>query len=181
MQKVSKYKTANTYAKAWFGAAMDLKTQDVVFEEVSALLKSVEENESLWKRLFVPTDDTILQTVTTLTKTLRLSKVSSAALIEIAKSGRLKLIEFILKDFQKFYYQEKGIVEVTVDTVVELTAEQDKKLQQTLRGILDKEVKVVYRLKPDILGGLAVSFDSFLFDDTLASKLEQIKQTMTAK
>ena len=181
MQKFSKYKTAHTYAKAWFGAALDLKNQDMVFEEVSALLKSVEEESALWNKLASPIEEGQTKLIEQTVKKLKLSKISSAALVEIARNGRLKLIELILRDFQKLYYQEKGIVEVMVDTAFLLTPKQDKKLKQTLAGMLDKEVKVVYRLKPEVLGGLAISFDSFLFDDTLAFKLEQIKQTMLAK
>ncbi|MBO5038321.1 MAG: ATP synthase F1 subunit delta [Alphaproteobacteria bacterium] len=181
MQKVSKYKTANTYAKAWFGAASDLKDQDQVFEEVSALLKSVEENPALWSKLASPLEEGQTKLIEQTAKKLKLSKVSSAALAEITQNGRLKLLGLILRDFQKLYYQEKGIVEVTVDTAVSLSAAQDKKLKKVLSGMLDKEVKVVYRLKPEVLGGLAISFGSFLIDDTLAFKLEQVKQTMIAK
>lgn len=181
MQKVSKYKTANTYAKAWFGAALDLKEQDMTFEEVSALLKSVEEEPALWNKLASPLEEGQTKLIEEVAKKLKLSKISSAALKEIAQNGRLKLLGLILRDFQKLYYQDKGIVEVTVDTAVNLSTKQDKKLKEVLGGMLDKEVKLVYRLKPEVLGGLAISFESFLIDDTLAFKLEQIKQTMTAK
>ena len=82
----------------------------------------------------------------------------------------------ILDEFIKLYYQDKGIVEVRVETAVELTAAQDKKLRSVLETKLKAPSLLVYTVKPEVLGGLRVRFKSFLIDDTLESKLGRIGQ-----
>ena len=63
-----------------------------------------------------------------------------------------------------------------VETAVELTAAQDKKLRSVLETKLKAPILLEYTVKPEVLGGLRVRFKSFLIDDTLESKLGRIGQ-----
>lgn len=183
MRKVSKNKTATVYARAWFEASKDLQTEDTVFEEVKILLTSISENPSLWGKIYSPIADrkAVENVIREVAGKSKISDVSTNALCQIAQNGKISLIRFILQGFADFYYKDKGIIMVEVDTAVKLTVAQDKKLKQALEKKLNKKVETVYNLKPEILGGLAIRFGSFLFDDTLLNKLRRIKQIMAAK
>ena len=180
MQKISKYKTATTYAQAWFDAAKENHIEDAVMEEVRQLLVSMQQDTSLWAVLFQPADDNKekVKIIRELGQRIGLTELSINTLSMVTENERLNLLKTILNTFIKLYYKDKGIIEVSVDTAVELTSTQHKKLQSTLEAKLQSPVVLNYRIKPEILGGLAIRYDSFLIDDTLIGKLKNIKRIL---
>lgn len=180
MQKISKYKTATTYAQAWFSAAKDNHIEDKVFEEIRLLKESMAENGELWGVLMQPVDDNNdkVKIMNDIAKKAKFSAVSEETLKMIAENNRLNILKMICGAFTKIYYQDKGIVEVTVDTAVELSETQDGRLKKTLENKLKSPVIINYRIKPEVLGGLAVRFNSWLVDDTISGKLKKLKQYM---
>jgi len=180
VQKISKYKTAMTYAQAWFSAAKDNHIEDKVLEEIRLLKESISQNDDLWGVLMQPVDDNNdkVKIMTDIAKKAKFSAISEETLKMIAENNRLNLLKTICGAFAKIYYQDKGIVEVTVDTAVELSEAQDNRLKKTLENKLKAPIIINYRLKPEVLGGLAVRFNSWLVDDTLSGKLKKLKQYM---
>ncbi len=177
MQKYSKFKIAANYAYAWFNAAKDKNVEDKIFEEVQLLKTSYAQNKEIWDILAAPVDDNSLKLsiVKDLARKIKLSDISADALLLMVENRRMALLGLVLDEFVKSYYQNKGIVEVTVETAVQLSVAQDKKLRAVLEDKLNTKVLLNYRVNPDVLGGLKVSFDSFLIDDTLQTKLKRIK------
>ncbi len=177
MQKYSKFKIAANYAYAWFNAAKDKNVEDKVFEEVQLLKTSYAQNKDIWNTLAAPVDDNSLKLsiVKDLAKKIKLSDISADALLLMTENRRMALLGLVLDEFVKSYYQNKGIVEVTVETAVELSDTQDKKLRTVLEDKLNTKVLLNYLVNPEVLGGLRVSFNSFLIDDTLQTKLKRMK------
>ena len=177
MQKESKYKTAASYAEAWFEAATESNSEEKVFAEVKLIRESLESDALLWNTMISSrvSEDFIED----IAHKAKLSVISTNTLKLIAENGRLNLLEQITDDFVHLFYKKKGIVEVMVDTAVALNATQDKKLRKVLKDKLQSEIELTYRIKPEVLGGLAISFDSFLIDDTLASKLKKFEKLVT--
>lgn len=180
MKKISKNKTAATYARAWFDAAKEHKKEDVVFDETKILQNSMHVDSALWSVLYAPTENNqdLVHLVDDFAQKISLSNISCEALKLIATNRRLNLLELILNEFSHIYYSEQGIVEVTVDTAVALGKTQHKSLSNALEKKLNAPVLIHYCIKPEILGGLNIRFKSFQINDTLANKLEQIKQLM---
>lgn len=57
MQKISKFKTASVYARAWLDAAKDKKIEDKAFEEAKLLKAAYNQDSALWNLLAAPGDD----------------------------------------------------------------------------------------------------------------------------
>lgn len=180
MQKISKYKTATTYAQAWYDASKENHIEDVVFEEINQLSESMKKDAFLWNVLSQPAEDTKqkIKIMDDISKKLNMSAISSQALEMIAENERINILGIILNTFVKIYYKDKGIIEVSVDTAVELTKVQDTELKKVLENKLNAPVILNYKVNPDVLGGLAVRFNSVLIDDTLASKLKNLKHLL---
>ena len=53
LQKVSKYKLADSYAKAWVEASFSLKKQEDVYKEVLLLRQSLENDADLWQKIMI--------------------------------------------------------------------------------------------------------------------------------
>lgn len=181
MQKISKYKAAMTYANAWLEAAKDQKQEDTVFEEIGQLSSSLKESTAIWSVLTQPVDDNQqkIKVVESWAKEIKLSKVSTETLKLIIENDRFSILRLIFHAFKEAYYKDKGIIEVDVETAVPLTETQNKKLQKTLEEKLKSPIVLNYQIKPEVLGGLAIRYNSFLIDDTLAGKLKNIQKTIT--
>ena len=180
VQKVSKYKTASAYAIAWLEASIDKGGADKVFDEGLVLRDAVKENMGLWTILSAPVDDNNekLKIITDLAKKSKLSDISCESLKLITENNRLNILKIILDEFVHFYYQNKGIVEINVETAVDLSAKQDKKLKDALEKKLNSPVVINYQINNEILGGLKISYNSFLFDDSLIEKLNRIERLL---
>lgn len=61
MQKVSKFKTAAVYARAWLEAAKDKNIEDQAFEEAKLLKAAYNQDSALWNLLAAPGDDRKIQ------------------------------------------------------------------------------------------------------------------------
>lgn len=181
MQKVSKYKTAMTYASAWLEAAKDQKQEDTVFEEIGKLNLSLKECADVWSVLAQPVDDNQekIKIIESFAKQIKLSKISTETLKLVMENDRFSILKLIFHAFKEAYYKDKGIIEVDVETAVLLTEAQDKKLKKTLEDKLKSQIVLNYQVRPEVLGGLAIRYDSFLIDDTLAGKLKNIKKIIT--
>lgn len=177
MQKGSIYKIAAAYAEAWFKAAKDNNSEDDVFAEVCLIRESLKNDAEMWQMLAYP--NVSLKLIEEIASKAKLSQISRNALKLISEKGRLKLLRLITEDFVQLFYKKKGIIEVSVDTAVALSAAQDKKLRKVLSDKLNAEIKLDYNIKPEVLGGLAIRFNSFLIDDTLAAKLKKFEILMT--
>ena len=183
MQKISKYKTAHSYALAWFEAAKDAKCEDNVFAEVQMLYDVVCTDDVLWRNFSKDTEKSNVQTlvINEVSKKAHFSNITTETLKIIAENKRLSLLNLMLEEFEHLYYQDKDIVEVEVDTAVALSKTQENKLKKVLQKKMNKDVILHYHLKPEVLGGLAVKFNSFQIDDTLAHKLRLIKDLILNK
>lgn len=180
MQKVSDYKTATAYAEAWLGAAKDKKAEDIVLNEVQALESGIGDIASLWTKLSAPLDDDHLKMdiITSFAKEIKLSDISTEVLKLIAQNNRLNLMQMILAEFKHLYYQNKGIIEVVVESAIKLSNAQDKKLKKVLKEKLNAPIIIDYHVNPAVLGGISVRYGSFLIDDTIKSKLGRIEKLL---
>lgn len=180
VQKVSNYKTATAYAGAWLSAAKDMNAADKVFEEVKALKEGISDILPLWDSMASPIEnqDDILDVLQALAKSVKLSSVSEETLKIVAKNNRLKIFPLILDEFIKLYYKDKGVVEVFVESAIALTEAQDSKLRSVLEKKLNSDIVISYNVNPLVLGGLSVRFNSFLVDDTIRSKLEEVRKLL---
>lgn len=183
MQKVSDYKTATAYAQAWFGAAKDTHSEDMILQEVQALKEGIDSIPSLWTGLAQPADDASVKTeiVSSFATECGLSDISTETLKLMAENGRLKLIKLVLDEYKHLYYQDKGIIEVIVESAIKLSSTQDKKLRKTLEKKLAAPVEIEYKVNPAVLGGLAIQYGSFLIDDTIKNKLCRIEQLLAKR
>ncbi len=180
VQKVSNFKTAAAYAEAWLGAAKDMNAEEAVFEEAKALKSGIGGVETLWDAMASPIEstDNKLKIIAELKKKAHLSDITTQTLKLAAENNRLKLMSLIAEEFIRLYYQDKGITEVFAESAVELEGGQKAKLQKIMEKKLKAPVVINYTVKPEVLGGLAVRFGSYLVDDTIKSKLMKLEQLL---
>ena len=69
---------------------------------------------------------------------------------------------------------------VTVESVVELNSAQKTALLASLKKKYGKDVSLVEKLNPELIGGIRVTIGSTRIDLSLQSRLDQLAQHMSA-
>lgn len=180
MKKESKIKIASTYAQALYDAAEEKKCLDAVLHNVDELLNSYPDYKDSVAFLANPLwalDDKIAALKAVAIKIKLHSEVLNCLEI-VAQNNRFSEYKLILEIFRQIYFEKHNIAQVDVETVMPLTETQDKNLKTNLKNFLKKDVLINYHINPDIMGGLVVSYNSEMIDDSLKGKLNRLETIM---
>lgn len=180
MKKDSKTKIARIYALALYEAAEEKKAVAKVSEDMRKLSEAVAADGDIVKYLANPLWEindkkSALKAVA---QKLKLTSETLNCLDIIADNNRFAELAMILGEFKHISYQKEGVVEVAVQSVKPLNAAQDKKLKTNLEKMLSKKIVVNYEIKPELLGGLVIKFNSNMIDDSLKGKLNRLELVM---
>ena len=96
----------------------------------------------------------------------------------LVENRKIDELELILNQFKKIYNDKQNIAEVDVDTVVELSSQQDENLKQKLTSIFKKEIIINYHINPQILGGLIIRCGTVQIDSSVKHQLDSLEQLM---
>ena len=180
VKKESKIRIATTYAEALFQGALQDGDAKAVIRDIDLLLDQAAEYRQAIVMLANPLweIDDKKAALKEVAGKLKLAPEILRCLNVMAENNRFSEFELILKAYRNLYLQKHNIVEVAVETVKELSVAQDKALRENLKAFLKKDVLVNYVIKPEILGGLIVSFGSDMIDDSLKGKLNRLESIM---
>ena len=109
------------------------------------------------------------------------SRIIRNFLFVIADHRRTQLLPDILETFQQVIRQRQGVAEAEVSSAVELTAAQKKELAATLTKLTGKKVETKYSLNPALLGGAVVRIGDTIYDGSLRSRLNEMRNRLAAE
>lgn len=180
MKKISKTKIAGIYALALYEAAEDKNAIPQVSNDIVTLLEVVKAEPEIVKDLANPLWDTEAKkkALKAVADKMKLSSETLICLDIIAENNRFAELPIILESFRRLCLKKEGIVEVDVASVKKLSAAQDKQLAANLEKLLKQRVVVNYEIKPELLGGLVIKFNSNMIDDSLKGKLNRLELVM---
>lgn len=139
------------YAKAFLEYTQETGHADRVFHQVNALLKHPE-----------VTPD-------------KLEPELERFVELLVRNRRMEWLRFILRTYERMYYQSKGIKAVHLTSAV-----QSEALEQRLIRMLEKKFscKVVLEsvVDPSLIGGFVVRIDDYMLDASVRSKIESIRR-----
>jgi F-type H+-transporting ATPase subunit delta len=72
----------------------------------------------------------------------------------------------------------KGIFDARVESAVELTADEKKKIEDLLSQILKNRVAISYHVKPHIIGGFRITVGDWKLDATVTNQIEQMQSLL---
>lgn len=82
------------------------------------------------------------------------------------------------KSYREQYNAEKGILEVRVLSAIELDAEQKLRLTDKLAALSGKQIHLLCRVDPTVLGGILVRYDGCQVDGTVKGRLDMMAKTL---
>ncbi len=96
----------------------------------------------------------------------------------LVQNSRLDILSDIIRAFEGALAQRRGAVTVDVQIAQDMSAKQQKELQDALSKAIGKDVAINARVEPGILGGMIVTVGSTMIDDSVRRKLERLKVSM---
>ena len=171
---------AGRYANALF----DLATEENAVPDTAAGLSNfqnlITESADLQRLLHSPVfkTDHQMMALDALAAKSSLSGLALNFVRLMCAKRRLPALSDAIKGFQALVAEAKGEVVADVASAEKLTAVQLKDLQAALKTKLGRDVKLITKIDRSLLGGLVVKVGSMMIDDSLKTKLQNLKVAM---
>ena len=96
----------------------------------------------------------------------------------LTEKGYVRHFDNCCDAFTRLYNEDNGILSVTAVTAVALSSAQSEKLTAKLSRLTGKEIHLRNRIDPTILGGMRLDYDGRRLDDTVAHRLDTIRDRL---
>ena len=97
------------------------------------------------------------------------------------RNNRLDLLQACAAAYRELMDARSGRVRVLVKSAVELSPQQRDGLKKTLAESLNKEPVLNLRVDPELLGGLVVQVGDKIYDTSVRSRLEELRNQLTSR
>jgi F-type H+-transporting ATPase subunit delta len=94
---------------------------------------------------------------------------------------RLDLLRPIASAYRQLRDQQAGLMRVQIRSALPLPEDQRERLRQELRRSFRKEPLLEAEVDPDLLGGIVVRVDDWLYDGSVRSQLQTIRNQLIAR
>jgi F-type H+-transporting ATPase subunit delta len=180
---VSTQRIAKVYAEALLRAAENRNQAEQVFEELDSLAKDVVPNSPLIRNFFtsgVISRDKRAAALRSMFEK-RSSELFSNLLLVLNDHERLNILPAVIVAYKELQDERAGRVRVVVRSAVPLSADQTDRIRREVRETFHKEPRMETRVEPDLLGGLVVQVGDWVFDGSVRSRLDDIKNQILTK
>ena len=96
----------------------------------------------------------------------------------LLRNGRLTAIGAILERFDSVLEERSGVVSAEVASARELADAQRKELKSNLEKLTGKQVKLEFAVDPDLIGGVVTRIGSTVYDGSVRTQLENLKEEL---
>ncbi len=171
---------AGRYATALFDLAREKNQLDQVDADLKGVQGLLAESPDLNRLAMSPVFSAEQQekAFAAIAEKSGLGEVAKNLLHVVARNRRLSSITDIIKGFKILLASHRGEVTAEAISAVALTDEQQSKLRSTLKEAAGQDIELITKVDPSILGGLIVKIGSQQIDDSLATKLNNMKTRM---
>jgi len=171
---------AGRYAAALFELAKDQRQLAEVERDLATFQRMLDDSQDLRRLVRSPviSADDQAKALAAILKKAGISGLTANFLRLIARNRRLFAAADMLKCFRALLARERGEVNADVASAHALTPEQMQQLSDMLRTSIGKNVKIDTRVDPGLLGGLIVKVGSKMIDNSLRTKLSNLKVAM---
>lgn len=166
------------YAQGLISSAKDERELESFCDELSefdSFLSAHTKLQDTLKRPFLPASkkteiaEQILERFTIGNKAKRF-------LLLLVENGRLTLLPEILELLPMLWNEEHGIASFQVSSVIPLSPDQKKRLEEKLIRLERRPVSLTYNIDPSLIGGLSIRKGNIVYDASIQGDMERLKQ-----
>ena len=171
---------ASRYATSLIEVANQSGSLDSIEKDMVSLQKALSESKDLNSLIGNPvySKDQQLNAVQEIARKASFHQVTVNFLGVLANNGRLPALSRILVAFFAEMERRHGVEEAKVVSAFPLTESQQKALADTLSKKTGKSIRLNLQLDKSLLGGMVVTVGSRMIDDSLKTRLSQLKLAM---
>jgi F-type H+-transporting ATPase subunit delta len=168
------------YATALFELAQEANSVDQVSADLATFQALMDESDDL-KRLVRSPVFSAEDQISALEAICAEAQIKSLALNFIklaAQNRRLFVLPDMIKAYRTLVAQSKGEISAEVTSADTLSAKHLDDLKAAIKASVGRDVHLSTRVDPAILGGLVVKVGSRMVDNSLKTKLQNLKIAM---
>jgi F-type H+-transporting ATPase subunit delta len=180
---VATERIARVYAEALFQAALERDQVNEVLEELTSLIEQVFPKAPDWET-FLASGAIGRERKAAVIRSVfehRASDLFLNFLLVLNDHERLDVLRSIVLAYRELRDERAGRVGVVISSAVPLPEDQRERLLRELRESLQKEPVLETRLEPDLLGGMVVRVGDWVYDQSIRSRLEDIRNQIIAR
>ncbi|HLJ93616.1 MAG TPA: ATP synthase F1 subunit delta [Gemmataceae bacterium] len=180
---VGTQRVAKVYAEAILRAAQASNQGDEILEEFESLVKDVLPADPRWEAFLssgVIGQHAKAQALRSVFSS-RASPLFVQALLVLNDHGRLNLLRPIVAACRELRDQQAGRMRVQVRSAIPLPDDQHAQLLQQLRQTFHKEPLLEVQVDHDLLGGMVVQVGDWLYDHSVRTQLESLRDQIIAR
>ncbi len=171
---------AGRYANALFDLATEDKSVAKTGDALASFLGMVNESADLKRLMLSPvfkTEDQ-MSAIDALASKAKISGLALNFLKLMGKNRRLGAVPGAIAGFQALVAKSRGEVTAEVTSAEKLSTKQITDLKAALKASIGSDVLLSTKIDASILGGLIVKVGSRMMDNSLQTKLQNLKVAM---
>lgn len=169
------------YAKALLECAIQLKQEDAIYGEMQTLSTNYIQVPQLRFTIDNPTLDSKKKLLLLKTACGGDIKDLTVKFLELVfKEGRESVLQFMSSSYLTLYRKRKNIIRGKLTTAVPVSAETEAKMKQMVERRTQGTVEFNTEVKPEIIGGFILEYDTYCFDASVKTKLQRVLKQLTA-
>lgn len=177
---VGQRQLGQTYAQGLYAAALKAGQVDATVEQFESLIADVLERQPAFEEVL--TSGFVAHEEKTALLDRVLGKQAAPLVLNflkvLSKNGRLNCLRAIGAALREIHDEAQGKVRVAVTTAVPLEDAQAREIVAQLRQMLGKEPLLDKQINPDLLGGVVVRVGDVVYDGSVATQLNRVREQM---
>ena len=171
---------ARRYSLALADVVATTKDADIVTNELKTWEEIMSSNSSLSGAFSNPaiahaSKEKVLEKLIGKTKP---SKTTANFLRVLLRNGRLTNLADINQSFAKVLEERAGFVSAKIVSARELSDKEKKDLKSNVEKMTGKKVSLDFDIDQNIIGGVVTTIGSTVYDGSIKTKLENLKQQL---
>jgi F-type H+-transporting ATPase subunit delta len=171
---------AGRYASALFGLARDERQIDAVGRSLDALASALVDSREFAALIASPLigRKDAAKAFAALSPELGLDPLSTNFLGVLARNGRKKELQSIIRAYRRIAADHRGEISAEVTSAHPLKGDQLDALKTQLKGRTGRDVTIDANVDPHILGGIVIKLGSEMIDASIRTKLNRLASVM---
>jgi F-type H+-transporting ATPase subunit delta len=169
---------AKRYAGALFNAAKSAKAVAEVGTDLESISDSLRTSSKFREFLLNPDRNRTDKLAVTAKVYGRSHPLTREFLRVSLEKGREEEIEGINEEYKELRRHYEGVIKAVITSAMVLDDSSKQAILAKLKRETGKEIEPEFIVQPDLLGGVKVMFDDFVFDGTVRGSLQKLHERL---
>jgi len=176
--------SANRYAKALFDVALQEKADLVkIGQDLHEVVAMAEASPDLALALSRGSvNDAARQSLMeAISRAMTLTTPVMKLLVLLAQTGKMDLLPDLEASYRERLLAHQKIVRADVQSAAPLSPEKTRALEESLSKVTGKKVELSVSVDPELLGGIVATIGSTVYDGSVRTQLQRMRQELVEK